>query len=206
MITILSGVNLQFVAIVAVIGTIAFLAIQVARAWDKMTPGEQLATKLIALAGAIALVVAAIAAFMHDYATMAIAGAIAAVAGISIYGIASNANARVGGSGGNFARSASYAALPYSVPALATGAVIPPNAPFMAVLGDQRHGTNIEAPLSTIEQALDNVLSRRGGSDKTEITLKFSGDLAGLARILKPEIDKESSRIGVSLVTTGGAV
>lgn len=206
LITILSGVNLQFVAIVAVIGTIAFLAIQVARAWDKMTPGEQLATKLIALAGAIALVVAAIAAFMHDYATMAIAGAIAAVAGISIYGIASNANARVGGSGGSFARSASYAALPYSVPALATGAVIPPNAPFMAVLGDQRHGTNIEAPLSTIEQALDNVLSRRGGSGKTEVSIKFVGDLAGLARLLKPEIDKESSRIGVSLVTTGGAV
>lgn len=51
-----------------------------------------------------------------------------------------------------------------NIPRLATGAVIPPNAPFMAVLGDQRHGTNIEAPLSTIESALDNVLNRRGGT------------------------------------------
>ena len=50
------------------------------------------------------------------------------------------------------------------IPMLATGAVIPPNAPFMAMLGDQKHGTNIEAPLATIEQALDNVLSRRGGT------------------------------------------
>ena len=50
------------------------------------------------------------------------------------------------------------------IPYLASGAVIPPNAPFMAVLGDQRHGTNIEAPLSTIESALDNVLNRRGGT------------------------------------------
>lgn len=41
-----------------------------------------------------------------------------------------------------------------AVPALASGAVIPPNAPFMAMLGDQRHGTNIEAPLSTIQEAV----------------------------------------------------
>lgn len=39
------------------------------------------------------------------------------------------------------------------IPYLAKGAVIPPNAPFMAVLGDQRHGTNIEAPLATIQEA-----------------------------------------------------
>lgn len=32
------------------------------------------------------------------------------------------------------------------LPALATGAVIPPNAPFAAVLGDQRNGRNLEAP------------------------------------------------------------
>ena len=37
---------------------------------------------------------------------------------------------------------------------MAKGAVIPPNAPFMAMLGDQRHGTNIEAPLSTIQEAV----------------------------------------------------
>jgi hypothetical protein len=28
----------------------------------------------------------------------------------------------------------------------------------MAVLGDQRHGTNVEAPLSTIQEAVSNVL------------------------------------------------
>lgn len=46
------------------------------------------------------------------------------------------------------------------IPYLATGAVIPPNAPFAAILGDQRSGTNVEAPLSTIEQAVENVLGR----------------------------------------------
>ena len=44
------------------------------------------------------------------------------------------------------------------IPKLASGSVIPPNAPFMAVLGDQRHGTNIEAPLDTIKQAVKEVM------------------------------------------------
>lgn len=44
-----------------------------------------------------------------------------------------------------------------SIPRLAQGAVIPPNKEFMAVLGDQSHGTNIEAPLDTIKQAVAEV-------------------------------------------------
>ena len=40
------------------------------------------------------------------------------------------------------------------IPQLARGAVIPPNAPFLAMLGDQHSGTNIEAPLSTIQEAV----------------------------------------------------
>ena len=43
------------------------------------------------------------------------------------------------------------------IPMLAQGAVIPPNKEFMAVLGDQRNGTNIEAPLATIEEAVARV-------------------------------------------------
>ena len=45
-----------------------------------------------------------------------------------------------------------------SIPYLASGAVIPPNAPFTAVLGDQKHGTNIEAPLATIQEAVAQVI------------------------------------------------
>lgn len=40
------------------------------------------------------------------------------------------------------------------IPHLAHGAVLPANKPFLAMVGDQRHGTNIEAPLSTIQEAL----------------------------------------------------
>lgn len=40
------------------------------------------------------------------------------------------------------------------IPYLAKGAVLPANKPFLAMVGDQRHGTNIEAPLSTIQEAM----------------------------------------------------
>lgn len=50
------------------------------------------------------------------------------------------------------------------IPRLAQGAVIPANREFLAVLGDQKHGTNIEAPLDTIKQAVAEVLGQ--GSDR----------------------------------------
>lgn len=46
------------------------------------------------------------------------------------------------------------------IPRLATGGVIPPNQEFLAVLGDQKRGTNIEAPLDTIKQAVAEVLAQ----------------------------------------------
>ena len=38
------------------------------------------------------------------------------------------------------------------IPKLAQGAVIPPNREFLAVLGDQKHGTNIETPESLLRE------------------------------------------------------
>lgn len=49
-----------------------------------------------------------------------------------------------------------------SIPKLATGAVIPANNEFLAVLGDQKHGTNIEAPLDTIVDAVMIALNNIG--------------------------------------------
>ena len=44
------------------------------------------------------------------------------------------------------------------IPYLAQGAVIPANREFLAVLGDQNRGTNVEAPLDTIKQAVAEVM------------------------------------------------
>lgn len=41
-----------------------------------------------------------------------------------------------------------------SIPRLAQGAVLPANQPFLAMVGDQKHGTNVEAPLATIQEAV----------------------------------------------------
>lgn len=48
------------------------------------------------------------------------------------------------------------------IPYLAKGAVIPPNAPFAAVLGDQRHGNNIEAPEDLIRRIVREETAGRG--------------------------------------------
>ncbi len=53
--------------------------------------------------------------------------------------------------------------IPAKIPHLATGAVIPANAPFAAVLGDQRSGKNIEAPVSLLNDLFDEKLSALQG-------------------------------------------
>jgi hypothetical protein len=88
---------------------------------------------------------------------------------------------------------------PIAVPQLATGAVIPPNGQFLAMLGDQTHGKNLEAPEGLIRQ----IIREEMGGRSQEITINFAGDLAGLVRELKPYIDKEDARIGGSLVSGG---
>lgn len=91
---------------------------------------------------------------------------------------------------------AAYTITP-QVPYLATGAVIPPNAPFLAMLGDQRHGTNIEAPMDTIKQGVREVLEEMGFD--IDVNVNFVGELAQLVRILYPHIEVEKKRKGTSL-------
>lgn len=80
------------------------------------------------------------------------------------------------------------------IPALATGAVIPPNKEFLAVLGDQKHGTNIEAPLSTIEEAtrkaVKDVLSAMYPQNQKNITYNFTGQIN--RRVLFEEIIRQA--------------
>lgn len=50
------------------------------------------------------------------------------------------------------------------IPYLARGAVLPAGKPFLAMVGDQRHGTNIEAPLATIQEAVALVMQDQTGA------------------------------------------
>ena len=82
------------------------------------------------------------------------------------------------------------------IPALAAGAVIPPNREFLAVLGDQSSGTNIEAPLDTIVAAFRAVMRENGGT-RQPIILQV--DRRELGRIVFDAYNTESSRVGVEI-------
>lgn len=81
------------------------------------------------------------------------------------------------------------------VPHLAQGAVIPPNREFMAVLGDQKKGTNIEAPLETMIEAFNRALDSRGGiSNNQPIVLQLNGET--IAEAVWEEEDKRYKQRG----------
>ena len=66
-----------------------------------------------------------------------------------------------------------------SIPRLAQGAVIPPNREFLAVLGDQKQGTNIETPLKTMIEAFNIALNQRAevGGDNQPIVVLLDGEV-----------------------------
>ena len=64
-----------------------------------------------------------------------------------------------------------------AIPALANGAVIPANRRFLAMLGDQTSGTNIEAPLDTIKQAVAEVLTGFAGGGEQPINIYIGEEL-----------------------------
>lgn len=61
-----------------------------------------------------------------------------------------------------------------SAPALARCAVIPPNKEFLAVLGDQKSGTNIETPLATMVDAFKQAMAESGGG-ATTVVIQLDG-------------------------------
>ena len=75
--------------------------------------------------------------------------------------------------GGNrFGLNLGYLTAP-SIPYLASGAVIPPNAPFMAVLGDQRNGNNLEMP----ESLLRRIIREESGKSSGGGSYRFSAQI-----------------------------
>ena len=82
------------------------------------------------------------------------------------------------------------------LPRLAEGAVIPPNREFMAVLGDQKSGTNIETPLDTMVQAFKQAMNESGGRSQT-IILQLNG--REFARAVYKANNEETQRVGVRL-------
>ncbi len=80
------------------------------------------------------------------------------------------------------------------IPYLATGAVIPPNAPFLAMMGDQKHGTNLEAPESLIRKIVREESGRnQQGGGTSVIKLYLDGKQIAEAVVKQGKIEQMSS-------------
>lgn len=84
-----------------------------------------------------------------------------------------------------------------NIPRLAQGAVIPPNKQFLSVLGDQKSGTNVEAPLETIKQALMEALQSAGGQD---IVVQLNLDGRVLTKAVVKNINTMTQQAGRSVL------
>lgn len=86
------------------------------------------------------------------------------------------------------------------IPRLATGTVIPPNKEFLAVLGDQKQGKNIEAPLETIKQAFREALAENGGSSR-QMSVVLQVGRRELGRTIVELGREEEQRVGMRIRT-----
>lgn len=78
------------------------------------------------------------------------------------------------------------------IPRLATGAVIPPNREFAAILGDQRHGTNIEAPEGLIRQIVREEL----GNVYSPVLNAINNSNLGKKAVIMGDVYMDSQKVG----------
>lgn len=129
-------------------------------------------------------------------AAAAIAAAMSSAGGGSSSG--SSGKSTSGKSTRTFSLTSAAESVRVGIPALARGAVIPPNREFMAVLEDQKSGTNIETPLATMVQAFKMAMQETGMGGNSTIIMEV--DSQQFAKVVYKANKSESRRIGVRLV------
>ena len=191
----LLAVNVQAIATNIAFGALGVAIMLIASNWSKMNDIEKIVSVLGAVT--IAAVAAAVAigalqsAMSYGIAAAAIAAGVAAI-GISISMASKRAKQDAQSSLG-------------TVPRYANGGVFYGGDPMLGILNDQPRGqVNVETPLQTMLDAFNTSLDSRNGGMATNmqpvVNIRFNGELSQLARILKPELDIESGRIGTRLV------
>lgn len=220
-ITSIAGAIKIFMATVGGISPTAFLAavalaaitvaiIDLAHNWDKMNGVQKVVAVLGALVAAAFAAALAVGALQSSWSMgMAVAAIVAGILAMTLainsaksqaQSMGKSATSSLGG-GNSSSLYSSMQSVPSSLPHLATGAVIPPNREFMAVLGDQKSGTNIEAPMGTIKQGIREVMNEMGitgGGQSGDIVLQVDGKI--FARLMNPYAAKENQRVGIKMV------
>lgn len=87
----------------------------------------------------------------------------------------------------------------FKIPKLATGTVVPANnGEFLAMLGDNKTETEVVSPLSTMKQAMREVMQEMGGTDlNADIQIYWNGEE------IYNQIEKVRARRGTRLVRGG---
>lgn len=203
-----SNLNPVQLAVSAIISLIAVLA----RNWDNMSPSEKVVSGILAAASAVGILAVALGAVAGPAGVAAMVASL--IAGVSAVAIAINAGKRAsaaGYSGGYSSRNtypvSAYASIPYKMPMLATGTVVPPRAGmFAAILGDNNRETEVVSPLSTMKQALKEALAESnisGGNQVVKADLVL--DSTKFGQLVVKFGNSEKNRVGVRMVTEGGA-
>ena len=85
-------------------------------------------------------------------------------------------------------------------PAYANGGVIPPNDPYLALVGDNKTEREIIAPESTLRQIYREENGSGGGYRPVSVNAIMQVDGVTFGRLMVPYIDDETARRGVSIV------
>lgn len=181
--------------VVAAIAALVLMVAQVAAAWDSMTGAEKVIAILGLVAAAAVTAAIALGAFQSAL-TLGIAAAAIAAGIVAVTAAVNSATKRA-------SQMAQQVQTPASggygdIPGFASGGVVPPNQPFLAVLGDNRKEPEVVAPYSTIKQAAGEALSERSAGGTGVAYLYLDG--AKLGRVVFPYIQGETTRLGVQLI------
>ncbi len=200
LIDLFTSLGVKGAVVVAVIGLLVTLFTQVAAAWDNMTGAEKVVAVLGMVAAAALTAAIAVGAFQSAL-TMGVAAA-GIVAGIAAILLAINsATKRANQATQELKRSGAAAGgrSGSGIPGLANGGVVPPNDPFLAVLGDNKRESEIVAPYSAIKQAAGDAFAERGGAGGAQDVHIYLHKGGGFMREFKFSLDDETRRQGVKL-------
>lgn len=200
-----STINPLYLAIGSIVSLIAVLA----KSWSGMSPSEKVISSVLAAASAVAVLAVALGGIKGVAGAALIAAAL--VTGIGAATVAVNAAKRATANSNAYSGYRSgyslntYSAVPYKMPRLATGTVVPPRAgEFAAILGDNKRETEVVSPLSTMKQALKEALSESGiGAGERDINIELILDGQRFARAVYKANNQEKQRVGVRMVTNG---
>lgn len=184
--------DIKTAAIVLGITAFVALATQVINAWSDMSTLE----RVVSVLGMIA-----IAAGVAAIALNAVSGAVgAALAAAAIVGGIATVVGAINSAKSSSTRSGSSASATNAYPAYANGGVIPPNDPYLAVVGDNKTEREIIAPESTLRKIYREENSNYNAPRSTSLNAVMQVDGVTFGRLFVPYIDSENARRGISIV------